>query len=234
MVSASDRSSVKAHAYALHQDSSPAPHDELEAIMRRNNQRLYRVARSVLHNDADAEEILQEVYLTAFSNWPSEQPHDVSAWLTSVTFRRSIDRLRANVRRRRLGREVPNGGITTPASDPERQASRLDLLRRIEHAVEALPLGLRLVFVLRDIQGMSGADTAGALRIAEPAVRVRLNRARARLRAALGAATFADVTRTFEFGSTRCDRLVAEVGTRFRAAEPRSESTRHPMTDGHQ
>ena len=218
MAPPNDRSSVKAHAYALHQAPPPLP--DLEAVMRRNNQRLYRVARSVLHNDADAEEVVQEVYLAAFSSWPAEQPHDVAAWLTSVTFRRSIDRVRANGRRRRLGQEVPNGGVTTPSSDPEKQASRLDLLRRIEEAVEALPLGLRLVFVLRDVQGMSGADTAGALRIAEPAVRVRLNRARARLRAALGASTFEDLSRTFEFGNRRCDRLVAAVGTHFQGAAP--------------
>lgn len=205
-----DRSSVKAHAYALTEPLTTAP-QALEAVMRSNNQRLYRVARSVLRNDADAEEILQEVYLTAFSSWPAEEPHDVSAWLTSVTFRRCIDRVRANVRRNRLSHEVPNGGITALPSDPESQVSRHDVWRRLEHAIERLPMGLRLVFILRDVQGLSGSDTAAALHIGEPAVRVRLNRARARLRAALGAANLSDLSQTFEFGSTRCDRVVASV-----------------------
>jgi len=179
--------------------------------MRKNNQRLFRVARSVLRNDADAEEILQDVYLTAFSSWPEGGPSDVAAWLTSVTFRRCIDRLRANIRRNRLVHEVPNGGVTSVGSNPEVLASRHDALRRLERAVDTLPVGLRLVFILRDVQGLSGTDTATALHIAEAAVRVRLNRARARLRAALGASNFSDLSQTFEFGSTRCDRLVASV-----------------------
>lgn len=219
MAPANDRTSVNAHARALHQGPTVTPVD-LEAVMRLNNQRLYRVARSVLHNDADAEEVLQEVYLAAFSNWPAEPPRDVSGWLVSVTFRRAIDRARANMRRRRLGREVLSGGIAPSSADPERQAARRDLVRRIEDAVEALPLGLRLVFVLRDVQGMSGADTASALRIAEPAVRVRLNRARARVRSALGASSFEDLAHTFEFGSVRCDRLVTAIEALVRASAP--------------
>jgi len=227
MPSPNDRSSVKAHAYALASEAPAAPPraavppqsdpppsarmSELEAVMRHNNQRLFRVARSVLRNDADAEEVLQEVYLAAFSSWPTEQPSDVSAWLISVTFRRCIDRVRANVRRGRLGHEVPNGGVTTLPQSPEHLASQHDVLRRLERAVDSLPVGLRLVFMLRDVQGLSGTDTANALRIAEPAVRVRLNRARARLRLALGATSFSDLNQTFEFGSSRCDRLVASV-----------------------
>jgi len=211
MPAPNDRSSVKAHAYVRNEPPQPTGPVELEAVMRHNNQRLFRVARSVLRNDADAEEILQEVYLAAFSSWPNDGPSDVSAWLTSVTFRRCIDRLRANVRRNRLGYEVPNGGVTTSVPSPETQASTHDVLRRLEGAVDALPVGLRLVFILRDVQGLSGSDTAEALRIAEPAVRVRLNRARARLRAALGAASFSDLSQTFEFGSARCDGIVARV-----------------------
>lgn len=202
-----DSPSVKLHAYGPLRASSR----DLEAVMRRNNQRLFRVARSVLRNDADAEEVLQDVYLSAFSNWPAEEPSDVAAWLTSVTFRRCVDRVRANVRRHRLGHEVPNGGVATIALSPEALAARRDVQRHLERALETLPLGLRLVFVLRDVQGLSGSDTATALCIAEPAVRVRLNRARARLRVELGASRLEDLSQMFEFGSTRCDRLVGAV-----------------------
>lgn len=211
MPPSNDRSSVKAHAYVQYEPSRPTGPASLEAVMRHNNQRLFRVARSVLRNDADAEEILQDVYLAAFSSWPDDEPNDVSAWLTSVTFRRCIDRLRANVRRSRLGHEVPNGGVTTRAPSPETQASTHDVLRRLEDAIDELPIGLRLVFILRDVQGLSGSDTAQTLRIAESAVRVRLTRARARLRVALGAASFSDLSQTFEFGSKRCDGVVASV-----------------------
>jgi len=208
-----DRFSVKAQACAMSESSGPMARTEVEAIMRRHNQRLYRVARSVLKNDADAEEVLQEVYLSVFSHWPAEAPNDVSAWLTSVTFRRCIDRVRANVRQSRLGYEVPNGGIAARPHNPESQASRHDVLLRLERAIDGLPVGLRLVFILRDVQGLSGGDTATALCIAEPAVRVRLNRARARLRAALGVTSFSDLSHAFEFGSGRCDRVVAWVTT---------------------
>jgi RNA polymerase sigma-70 factor, ECF subfamily len=189
----------------------PTLSSQLEAVMRRNNQRLFRVARSVLRNDADAEEVLQDVYLAAFSSWPAQEPKDVAAWLTSVTFRRCVDRVRANVRRSRLGHEVPNGGVAPLQLTPEVLTARQDVRRRLERALEALPVGLRAVFVLRDVQGLSGTEAATALHIPEPAVRVRLNRARARLRAELGAAQLDDLGQTFEFGSARCDRLVAAV-----------------------
>lgn len=196
--------------------------DQLEAIMRKNNQALFRTARSILRDDSEAEEAVQSAYLMAFSKKGqfSGGPN-LSAWLRKITVNRALDRLRQLERERRakeMRREVDTEwrAGTEFSLTPEDVSAKREMLEMIERASDELPDTLRSVFMLRDVQELSGAETADCLGIAEGAVRVRLSRARALMRTCLGKQAEGLYKSSFEFAGERCDRIVNKILGAFR------------------
>jgi len=190
-----------------------------EIIMRRYNQRLYRVARSILRNDAEAEDVMQDAYVRAYQHLDQFAGRaKFATWLTRIAVHEALARVRRRSRVQELDAE-PYGGNMDPLSaktpDPEQQASDRELLVLLQSAVLALPANYRSVLVLRDIEEMSTADTAEALELSEENVKVRLHRARALLRRELFARAGAQRGNAFSFMGARCDRMVEAVMRRL-------------------
>jgi RNA polymerase sigma-70 factor, ECF subfamily len=207
-----------------------------ELIMRRHNRRLFRLARSVLRNAAEAEDVVQETYVRAFAKLDDfTGPDGFSAWLARIAYNEALGRVRGWDRVVSLHDYVSDGDgdgdvrridtMTSRDPNPERVSGTGELRRLLEAAIDALPDDFRAVFVLRAVEGMSIAETAEALSIRPETVKTRFHRARHRLQATLGVRFEALMPATFEFGGTRCDRIVAAVLARlqplFEAAQGR-------------
>jgi RNA polymerase sigma-70 factor (ECF subfamily) len=195
-----------------------AGHDEaaFECVMRRNNGALYRVARAILKNQADAEDVLQESYLAAYRHMREFRAEaKLSTWLTRIVVNQSLARRRS---RDRAGTVVPFSEpeeIEDANSSPEQSTTRAQFRRLLERKIEDLPLAFRTVYVLRDIDELSGAETAECLSITEATVRSRLFRARSLLRESLSRELDMAAADIFHFGGEHCDRIVAGVLARF-------------------
>jgi RNA polymerase sigma-70 factor (ECF subfamily) len=205
-----------------------------ELIMRRHNRRLFRLARSVLRNAAEAEDVVQETYVRAFARLDEFRgPDGFAAWLARIAYNEALGRVRGAERVVSLHDYVNESDgdgdacrietMTSPHPDPERLTGYGELRRMLEDAIDALPDDFRAVFVLRAVEGMSIAETAAALAIPPETVKTRLHRARHRLQEILGARFDALLPAAFEFGGARCDRIVAAVLARI---GPALEATR--------
>jgi RNA polymerase sigma-70 factor (ECF subfamily) len=181
-----------------------------EVLMRRYNQRLYRAARAILQNDADAEDAVQQAYLNAYRHLDQfEGRARFSTWLTRIAVYEALSR-------RRRARDTPLGSTddeqieraVSAAPDPERQTYAGELGTLLESALATLPHGYRSVFMLREIDGLNTAETAQQLRVSVGTVKTRLHRARDLLQRKLHDVTPAE---TFRFDGSRCDRTVAAV-----------------------
>lgn len=192
-----------------------------EIIMRRHNQRLYRVARAILRDDDEAEDVMQDTYVRAFQHLSQFQGRaKFSTWLTRIAVHEALGRLRRRARFEDLDSMVESEGDRMMVSNepsPEQQASTSELNTLLETAVLTLPQNYRTVLVMRDIEGMSTSETATALELTEENVKVRLHRARALLRRELFARAGAGATAAFPFPATRCDRVVKQVFERIGA-----------------
>ena len=181
-----------------------------EILMRRHNQRIYRVARAVIKDEADTEDVMQQAYINAFTHLSQFQDRSqFSTWLTRITVHEALAR-----RRKRKPEETPEDvmeTLTSPQPDPERQAYAAELRRVLEAAVDSLPETYRLVFMLRDIEGLSTSETAAGLGLGDEAVKTRLHRARAMVRSAITERIGASTAEAFAFQAPRCDRVVAAV-----------------------
>ena len=189
-------------------------------IMQRHNQRLYRCARSIVCDDAEAEDIVQEAYVNAFSKLADFRGESsLATWLTRITLNEALGR----VRRRRPavawtsldteGRDKAQV-IAFPLmanADPERTAAQREIGRFIERAVDALPEPFRVVFVMREIEEMSVEETADFLGLRQATVKTRLHRARRLLRAALDDQLAAALTEAFPFAGMRCARMTDAI-----------------------
>ncbi|HZU24823.1 MAG TPA: RNA polymerase sigma factor [Bryobacteraceae bacterium] len=182
-----------------------------EILMRRYNQRLYRVARAILRNDAEAEDVMQDAYVRAY-----EHLHEFagqakfSTWLTKIAIYEAL----ARVRRRSRNMTIDDASFIDPA-DPERAAADQQMRSLLEHAIERLPETYRTVFVLRVVEGLSVLDTAASLSIGEETVKTRLHRARALLRKQLERCAGIVAAEAFPFHLSRCDRVVEAVMRRI-------------------
>jgi RNA polymerase sigma-70 factor, ECF subfamily len=189
-----------------------------EILMRRHNTRVWRAIRSVLRDDAEAEDAMQQAWLSAYQHLPQFQGGSAfSTWLTRIALNEALARLR----RRNplaLAAELEEDAmeLTTPPSfDPERRAAGRQLAGLLEEAIDALPVNHRTVVMLREVEGLSTADTAEAMGISEDVVKVRLHRAKAALRNALYERTGEAAGEAFTFLAPRCDRMVAAVFARL-------------------
>lgn len=188
-----------------------------EILMRRHNQRLYRVARAILRDDAEAEDVMQDAYVRAYQNLASfEGRAKFLTWLTRIAVHEALTRSRRRLRLQPLDPvENSHGEIMEFAASsirsPEHQAYDRELSAVLEKAVLNLTEEHRLVFMLRDVEGLSTEETAHCLNLTEENVKVRLHRARAGLRKRLYEAVGGTAVRCFEFHAVRCDRVVKNV-----------------------
>jgi RNA polymerase sigma-70 factor, ECF subfamily len=193
-----------------------------EIVMRRYNQRLFRAARAILRNDADAEDAVQQAYLAAYAHLDQfAGTARFSTWLTRIAIREALGRLRTRKRRGEV--EFDGGAEETMTNDdasddsPETRAQRRELGGILEAAVDALPEIYRVVFMMREVEQLSTQETADVLELSEDAVKVRLHRARGMLRDGLFAQVDQSLHETFPFLGARCDRIVAAVLAKLHA-----------------
>src|ERR687888_369220 len=181
-----------------------------EILMRRHNQRIYRVARAVVRDENDAEDVMQQAYLNSFMHLNQFQDRSqFSTWLTRIALHEALAR-----RRKWRPDESPEEvmeTLTSPQPDPERQAYAAELKGLLEAAVDSLPESYRLVFMLREIEGLSTSETAAGLDLGDEAVKTRLHRAKAMVRSAIAERMGASSAEAFAFPATRCNRVVAAV-----------------------
>ena len=186
-----------------------------ELVMRRYNQRLFRVLRALLRDEAEAEDVLQDAYVRAYEHLDQlQQPERLSSWLTHIAVHEAKARLR---RRGRIAdvKEGPLQLVPSPSSDPEQEALGKQMQRVLVSAIDELPVGYRTVFVLRDVEGMSTAEVSESLSLSEQAVKMRLHRARGMLREVLFDRVGSAAMPPFSFDGERCDRIVAGVLARL-------------------
>lgn len=205
-------------------------------IMQRYNQRLYRVARSVVHDDTEAEDVLQEGYLRAFAALGDFRgDSSLGTWLTRIVLNEAFGRRRRwrpTEQLEILDRALQEGddrvvmfpGVKADAS-PEEAAARAEVQRMLERAIDDLPEPFRLVFVLRDVQELSIEETAAHLSLRPETVKTRLHRARRLLRRDLNEKLATVLQDTFPFQGARCARITDVVLSRLGLDEPSSDLT---------
>lgn len=189
-----------------------------EVLMRRHNQRLYRAARAILHDESEVEDVLQQAYLNAFAHLDRfEARAQVSTWLTRIVINEACARRR--VSSRTLVAHRPDNGSAPGLLDaaasslpsPEHQAYAGELQRMIEDAVDSLPEPYRLVFMLREVEELSTSESGAALGLNDDAVKTRLHRARAMIRRVVEERCGLATSSSFQFQAPRCDRVVGTV-----------------------
>ncbi len=186
------------------------------ALMRRNNQRLYRLARGILRDDAEAEEAVQEGYIRAFTRLDGFKGEaSLATWLARIVLNEALGRLRRRHPTVELDDAAGLGdngaGLVQGEPSPEQAMARLEIRRAIEKAVDALPAPFRSVFMLRAIEQLSIEETAACLGIPGETVKTRLHRAHKLLRLSLADQFAMILDGAFPFRGVRCDRLVARV-----------------------
>jgi RNA polymerase sigma-70 factor (ECF subfamily) len=195
-----------------------------ELLMRRHNERLYRAARAITRDDREAEDVMQQAYVNAFSNLRQfKGQSQFATWLTRIAINEALARLRRRGKYEAFDDDLSNVETFMPwnsAPDPERQAFTGELRELLEWAVDGLPDGAREVFVLRDVEGLSTAETAASLGVSEDVVKTRLSRARAALRRSLLERAGATAPDAFRFYRPRCDAVVNAVLARIAGTTP--------------
>jgi len=199
--------------------------DAFRHIMQRCNRRLFRAARGVVHDDAEAEDVVQQAYVDAFAHLETFRGDAaLTTWLTRIVLNEAHGRLRA--RKHTVGIACiealqQEGGrvIAFPSrfghEDPAASAARAEVRRLLERAVDALPASYRLVFVMREIEDCSVEETAACLSLKPETVKTRLHRARRLLRTALHDQLATTMTDAFPFLGARCDRMTNAVLARL-------------------
>jgi RNA polymerase sigma-70 factor (ECF subfamily) len=197
-----------------------------EVLVRRHDARVYRTARSILRNEAEAEDAMQSAWLHAYQHLGEFQGAAAfSTWLVRIAANEALGRLR---RRARLvaiedGEAEEESTMTPTRRDgPEDRAAAREAVRLLERAVDELPAPYRSVFVLREVEQLSTRETAQALDLGEEAVKVRLHRAKGMLRKALGEEVDRAAPEAFQFLAPRCNRMVERVMEAVRELPPPS------------
>lgn len=189
-----------------------------EVIMRRYNQRLYRAARAITRSDSEAEDVLQDAYVRAFQHLGQYRGQAAfGAWLTRIAVNEAIARLRQSKRFESLEESTAQEVVemSSKSISPEQSAADSETRALLEQAVERLPDNYRVVYMLREVEELSTAETAQVLEATEENVKVRLHRARALLRKQLLATVDKNAHEAFTFHAIRCDRVVRNVFARL-------------------
>ncbi|MDB5619914.1 RNA polymerase sigma factor [Tardiphaga sp.] len=189
-------------------------------IMQKYNRRLYRIARSILRNDSEAEDVVQEAYMHAFTHLDSFRgDSSLPTWLARITINEALGRLRtqrstvdiATFEARMTPAEIIQFPLTSKSDDPERTMAQRQILQLVEQATDNLPEVYRIVFITRVIEGMSVEDTAEILGIRPETVKTRLHRARRLLREQLDNQIGPVLMDAFPFAGQRCERTTVAV-----------------------
>jgi len=198
----------------------------VRAIITANNRKLYRLARGILRNDGEAEDVVQETYVRAFTHLEDFRgDSSLATWLARIAMNEALGRLR----HRRPGVEwssLPEGALEAQiiqfplvSTDPEKSMAQREIQRVVEQAIDELPEGFRLVFITRVIEGMNVEETAEILGLKPETVKTRLHRARNLLRDNVEKKIGPLIMEAFPFAGKRCERLTETVLRRlgFRA-----------------
>ena len=203
-----------------------------EVIMRRYNRRLYRIAFTILRDEAEAEDVMQQAYVNAYRHAAQfENKAKFSTWLTKI----AVYEAQARARRRKRfvavdGSQDSERDIMRSAEaktpNPEQETLNVEVRGLLESAIEALPEHYRSVFVMREVEEMSTMETAACLDLTEETVKTRLHRARGLLRQRLFQRAGMTARTAFAFQAPRCDRMVQQVFARIGSAKvPEAQPT---------
>lgn len=224
------RSETQQSENALVRAAQARQPEAIRTIIECYNQRLYRLARAIVRNDADAEEVLQEAYMRAFSGIGSFRGEaTLATWLSRITINEALGRLRRKRRKERFDAEfagqdraqiIPFPSMSS-SDDPERSMAQRQILQIVEQASDNLPEVYRVVFVARVIEGLSIEETAKILDLLPATIKTRLHRARALIRQDLEAQIGPLLLEAFPFAGRRCERLTDAVLAKLDLREPR-------------
>lgn len=203
----------------------------IRTLVQRHNQRLFRVARAIVHNDAEAEDVVQASYVKAFTHLTTFRgDSELSTWLTRIAVNEASERLRRrrtttgleqiDIERSQSAQIIQFPSIQAPL-DPETEMSRQEIRLLLEQAVDTLPAAFRAVFVLRDVEGLSVEETASCLDVKPETVRTRLYRARRLMRSAIEGQLGGAFASLFPFDGERCvnmaDRVLMRIKLEYRS-----------------
>ncbi len=189
-------------------------------IMERHNRRLYRIARSILRNETEAEDVVQEAYVKAFTNLGGFRGNSsLATWLARITMNEALGRLRRErptvdletFGTKRIEAQIIKFPQTATSDDPERTMAQREILQLVERATDNLPEIFRIVFMARVIEGMSTEDTANVLGLQPDTVKTRLHRARRLVRDELDKQIGPVLMDAFPFAGRRCERMTNAV-----------------------
>ncbi len=192
----------------------------IRSIMQANNRRLYRLARGILRNDSEAEDVVQETYVRAFTHLEGFRgDSSLATWLARIATNEALGRLR----RRRpsvdvdtlapgvLEAQIIQFPYSGASEDPEKTMAQREIQRVVERAIDELPEAFRIVFITRVVEGMNVEETAEILKLKPETVKTRLHRARAMLRDHVESKIGPVVMEAFPFAGKRCERLTNAV-----------------------
>jgi len=192
----------------------------IRSIMQANNRRLYRLARGILRNDGEAEDVVQETYVRAFTHLAEFRgDSSLATWLARIAMNEALGRLRRQRPAVELS-SLPPGTLeaqiiqfphSAQSEDPEKSMAQREIQHVVEHAIDELPAAFRIVFITRVIEGMNVEETAEILGLKPETVKTRLHRARAMLRDNVEKKIGPVVMDAFPFAGRRCERLTDSV-----------------------
>jgi RNA polymerase sigma-70 factor (ECF subfamily) len=199
----------------------------IRLILQANNRRLYRLARGILRNDSEAEDVVQETYVRAFTHLEDFRgDSSLATWLGRIAINEALGRLR---RRRStvewtslppgtLEAQIIQFPLSAASQDPEKSMAQREIQHVVEHAIDDLPEAFRIVFITRVIEGMNVEETAEILGLKPETVKTRLHRARTMLRDNVERKIGPVVMEAFPFAGKRCERLTEAVLKRLGAS----------------
>jgi RNA polymerase sigma-70 factor, ECF subfamily len=194
------------------------------AIMKQHNRRLYRIARSILRDDSEAEDVVQESYVNAFTHLDGFRgDSSLATWLSRIAMNEALGRLRRErktvdletFKGQRTEAEIIQFPQTATSNDPERTMAQREILQLVERATDNLPEIFRTVFVTRVIEGMSVEETADLLGLKAKTVKMRLHRARRLAREQLDKQIGPVLMEAFPFAGRRCERMTSAIMQRL-------------------
>jgi RNA polymerase sigma-70 factor (ECF subfamily) len=200
----------------------------VRSIMQSNNRRLYRIARGILRNDSEAEDVVQETYVRAFTHLQDFRgDSSLATWLARIAVNEALGRLRrqrpsvdlSTLAQGVLEAQIIQFPLLAMSEDPEKSMAQREIQRVVEHAIDELPEAFRIVFITRVIEGMNVEETAETLGLKPETVKTRLHRARTMLRNSIEKKIGPVVMEAFPFAGKRCERLTDTVLKRLGLVE---------------
>ena len=192
----------------------------VRALTTRYNRRLFRVARGILRNDSEAEDVVQETYVRAFTGLDMFRGDAAfGTWITRIAMNESLGRLRkqrpsvdwATYGENRTQAQIIDFPVSAASPDPEKTMAQGEIRAVLETAIDQLPDSFRVVFIARVVEGMTVEETADLFSLKAETVKTRLHRARALLRDALESQLGPALTSTFPFGGRRCEAMTEKI-----------------------